>query len=209
MDAARIVELILDYAGQIDWLEAGGLVFGIACVWLLIKQHIWTWPTGIVYVLISFVVFYQARLYADLALHVVYLFLNAYGWYYWLYGKPDEEAALPVTTSSLRLLGGLIGLSALGVVVFGTLLARFTDASLPYWDSATSVLSIAGMWLTARKKIENWHFWIVVDVLATGIYVYKEIYFYALLYLFYVGMAVAGYLAWRKALHARRPAPVA
>ena len=120
-------------------------------------------------------------------------------------------AALAVTTTSPAVLGVLGVLSGGGVVLLGTLLARYTDAALPYWDTTTSVVSIAAIWLQAKKKIESWHAWLFVDVLATGIYVYKAIYFYALLYLFYIGMAVAGYLAWRKDLHSdavSRPAPV-
>jgi nicotinamide mononucleotide transporter len=81
------------------------------------------------------------------------------------------------------------------------LLQEFTDASLSYWDSTTSILSVVAMWLTAKKKIENWIIWLVVDVLATGIYYYKGIYFYCILYLVYTGMAVAGYLSWRRSMN--------
>ena len=197
----RIFETIWTYAVQINALEAAGLVFGLLAVWLLIKQNIWTWPAGIIYVFISFVIFYQVKLYADLALHIVFLALNVYGWYYWIYGKKDKEEELPVTRAKPKTLAVLVVLSALGIAAMGTLFTLYTDAAVPYWDSTTTVLSLVGMWLTAKKKIENWHFWFVVDVLATGIYVYKGIYFYALLYLIYVGMAVAGYLAWRKDLY--------
>ena len=197
----RIFETIWTYAVQINALEAAGLIFGLLAVWLLIKQNIWTWPAGIIYVLISFVIFYQVKLYADLALHVVFLALNVYGWYYWIYGKKDREEELSVTRAQPKTLVVLVVLSALGIAAMGTLFLRYTDAAVPYWDSTTTVLSLVGMWLTAKKKIENWHFWFVVDVLATGIYVYKGIYFYALLYLVYVGMAVAGYRAWRKDLY--------
>jgi nicotinamide mononucleotide transporter len=88
--------------------------------------------------------------------------------------------------------------SVLGIFISGKLLAAFTDASVPYWDSTTSILSIAAMWLTAKKKIENWIIWLIIDILATGIYYYKGLYFYCILYLVYIGMAVAGYLSWRK-----------
>ena len=74
------------------------------------------------------------------------------------------------------------------------------DASLPYWDSATSVLSVTGMWLTTKKKIENWYYWLIVDILATGIYMYKELYFYGILYFVYIFLAVAGYMAWKNSL---------
>ncbi|MDX1545587.1 MAG: nicotinamide riboside transporter PnuC [Rhodothermales bacterium] len=197
-----VLDSIWTYAQGMDLLEAAGLVFGLACVWLLIRENIWTWPLGIAYVLVSFVVFYQARLYADLALHAVFLVLNVYGWVHWARGDPRSDDDLPVTASAPRRLAGILALSGLGVLLCGTLLARFTDASLPYWDSATSVLSIAAIWLQARKKIEHWILWLAVDVLATGIYLYKGIVFYAVLYLVYIGLAGAGYRAWRRAMHA-------
>lgn len=196
----EIVSSILDYATQINWLEAAGLVFGLACVILLIRENIWTWPAGILYVLVSFVIFFQAKLYADLILHVFFLVLNVYGWYHWVLGKKELAQELPVSTSSRQMNMVLLVISFIGVFISGVLLESFTDASLPYWDSATSVLSLVGMWLTAKKKIENWYYWMVVDILATGIYLYKEIYFYSLLYFIYCGLAVSGYYAWKKSM---------
>lgn len=199
----EILKNIINYvANQLNILEAGGLIFGLLAVWLLIKENIWTWLSGIIYIFISFIIFWKARLYADLALHFVFLILNIYGWYFWLTGskKNSVEKYVPVTTTSKNLLLMLIIISSAGIALMGTFLNSYTDASVPYWDSATTVLSLIGMWLTARKKIENWYFWFVVDVLATGIYIYKEIYFYAILYLVYVGMAISGYLTWKKSM---------
>lgn len=195
-----ILKEVLEYVVQINWLEAAGLVFGLLAVYYLIKENILTWPAGIIYVLISFVIFYQVKLYADLMLHVFFLVMNIYGWYYWIYGKKRGKDNVPVTTTRPRVLITLIVISIAGVALLGTLLSSYTDASLPYWDSSTTIFSLTGMWLTAKKKIENWHFWFVVDVLATGIYLYKGIYFYAFLYMVYIGMAVSGYLHWKKSL---------
>ncbi len=199
---------ILAYAAHIDTLELAGLVFGLLAVWFLIKQNILTWPSGIIYVLISFVIFWRIRLYGDFILHIFFLVLNIYGWYYWLWGRKEGEKELPVTTLRLQQ-NMLVALATgLGVVVFGYFLQNlpqfFTGlepAALPYWDATTSVLSVTGMWLTTRKKIENWYYWLMVDVLATGIYIYKGIYFYAFLYGVYILMAFSGLLAWRKTMH--------
>jgi nicotinamide mononucleotide transporter len=195
----EILKEIIGYASRIDLLELGGLIFGLLAVWFLIKNNIWTWPSGIAYVLISFVIFWRTKLYADFALHVFYLILNIYGWYYWITGaqKTKKSDSLPVTKMKSRWWLWLTIASAVSIVIMGGLLSR-TDASVPYWDSTTTVLSVIGMWLTARKKLENWHFWLVVDILSSGIYFYKEIYFYSALYLIYIGMAVAGYLSWKK-----------
>lgn len=183
-----------------DILEIAGLFFGIICVWLLIKENIWTWPTGIIYVIISLYIFYEEKLYADLALHFLYLGINFYGWYYWIFGNNDKKEDLPVTKASHNQLLIILLISAVCIFLVGYLLQNFTDASLPYWDTTTTILSLAGMYLTARKKIENWYFWFVVDVIATGIYYYKEIHFYAFLYLIYIGLAIVGYFSWRKSL---------
>ena len=180
---------------------SAGMVFGLLCVWFLIKQNILTWPAGIIYVIISLVVFTQAKLYADLILHVFYLALNIYGWYYWIHPKDKSGAQVQVTTTESTPLIMLVILSIVGLIVSGKLLNDFTDASVPYWDSATSILSITAMWLTAKKKIESWIFWLIVDVLATGIYYYKGLYFYCILYLVYTGMAVAGYISWHKSMN--------
>lgn len=198
---------VISYASQIDILELAGLVFGLLAVWFLIKQNILTWPAGIIYVFISFVIFWRIRLYGDFILHIFFLVLNVYGWYYWIWGRKKDEEELPVTRLSLRN-NVLIGLATLaGVVVFGYFLQHLPDfidglepAALPYWDATTSILSVTGMWLTTRKKIENWYYWLVVDVLATGIYIYKGIYFYSILYGVYIILAFSGLLAWRKSM---------
>ena len=175
------------------------MAFGLICVILLIRQNVLTWPFGIAYVLISLYIFYDAKLYADLILHVFYLWMNIYGWYYWIHGR-SEEAELPVTAERREVLIPLLAGSAVGIAICGFLFQNYTDASVPYWDSTTTVLSFAAMWLTARKKIESWHLWLVVDLLATGIYFYKELYFYSILYLVYIGLAVAGTLSWRRSM---------
>ena len=196
-----ILQEAISYASGIKVLEFAGLVFGLLCVWFLIRQNVLTWPMGIIYVLISFIIFIKAKLYADFILHIFFLVLNMYGWYYWVSPKNKREDHVPVTHAPTRLIITLLLMSVAGIYLSGNLLTRYTDASLPYWDSTTSVLSIAAMWLTAKKKIENWVIWLFVDVLATGIYYYKGLYFYCILYLIYTGMAVAGYISWRKSMN--------
>lgn len=190
-----------------SWLEALGLVTGLWCVWLLIRQNIWTWPIGLLYALVSVVVFARARLYADLLLHLFYVGMNAYGWYYWLVGdRPADEDELPVTHIEARTALVLLAIVAVATALTAEFLSRFTDADLPWWDSTTTTLSFAAMWMTARKQIENWYVWLVVDVIATGVYVYKGLGFYALLYGVYIGMAFAGWWAWRQSMPVRQPA---
>lgn len=189
---------ITDSLAHLKTVEFLGLLSGLLCVWFLIKDNLLTWPFGIAYVLCSFVVFYQAKLYADFILHFFFLGMNIYGWYYWMVGKPKTQIELPITTATRKVLATSIGIGWLGALGLGYLLGHFTDAALPYWDSAVTSFSLVAMWLTARKKLENWLFWLGIDILATGIYVYKELYFYALLYAVYIIMAGAGWLNWIK-----------
>ncbi|MEP2026395.1 MAG: nicotinamide riboside transporter PnuC [Reichenbachiella sp.] len=208
----EIVQEILSYSLNIDGYEFLGLIFGILAVWYLIKESILTWPAGILYVLVSFIVFWEIRLYGDLLLHVVFLALNIYGWYFWVYGKQSKNKDLPITTYHLKQNIYILLISILGIFVFGYFLAHIHSiwdhippAAVPYWDATTSVLSITGIWLMTKKKLENWYYWFIVDVLACGIYFYKGIYFYSFLYGVYIAMAVSGYLAWKKSpnLHLR------
>ena len=203
MDFNSIWEEIVHYLFNMPTLEFLGFLFGVLCVLFLIIRHVLTWPFGIAYVLVSLVVFIQQKLYADFTLHVFFLIMNIYGWYYWVYGKKEQQAEVPITSIGASSWLGILVICAIGIVLWGFALNTYTDADLAYWDSTTSVLSFAAMWLTARKKIENWTLWLVVDILATGIYFYKGIYFYCLLYLIYIGMAIAGYMAWKKAMRAQ------
>lgn len=198
----------VSYAMNMNLLEASGMVFGLLCVFFLINENILTFVCGIIYVLISFVIFWEARLYGDFLLHIVFLVLNAYGWYNWSKGNREaQDQPLQVSSDSMQQNMILLVVSIIGIVLFAQLLILgpswidgMQAASLPYWDSTTSVLSITGMWLTTKKKIENWYYWLIVDILATGIYVYKELYFYGILYFVYIFLAVAGYMAWKRSM---------
>ncbi|MEQ8483661.1 MAG: nicotinamide riboside transporter PnuC [Pseudomonadales bacterium] len=197
------MESLLTTLQGMAWLELTGLISGLLCVWLLIRQSIWTFPIGLIYAAVSVAVFLTARLYADVLLSGYYLIMNAYGWYFWLYGAPwrrTRDDALAVTFMPARTRWWLAAVVALATAVMGWLLDTRTDAELAYWNSATTTMSFAAMWMTARKYIDNWVVWLVVDVLATGIYLARGIEFYALLYAVYLFMAVLGWRAWRQSM---------
>lgn len=155
---------------------------------------------GIAYIIASLYIFYTTRLYADFALHIFFLIMSLYGWYYWLRGGDRTESDLPVTRENYKLLAALLGLCVIAIVLSGSWFTTNTDADLPYWDNTTSYLSLLAMWLQSRKKIESWVLWFIIDVLAVGIYFVKGIPLYSLLYLIYLAMAVMGYRAWREHL---------
>ena len=177
-------------------VEIFGLFAGSLSIALLIKQNIWTWPVGIAYTVASLYIFYRAKLYADVALHVFFLIMSLYGWYYWLRGSNRVDSELPVSSEERKVLVYSIIICFIAIIFTGNLFTIYTEADLPYWDNTTSIFSIFAIWLQSRKKIESWIFWLMIDILSVGIYFYKELYFYSLLYSIYVVMAILGYVAW-------------
>lgn len=184
-------------------IEFFALVFGIIAVYFNTKEIVWGWPTGIVGVALSAIIFYDARLYADLALHVVYFILGFYGWYQWLYGGKNQSVRKVSTLSHMSLIW-LVFLAAVGTVLIGYFFDSYTDADLAYWDAFTTSYSLVGQYMLAKKKIENWILWLVVDAFAAGIYLYKDLYMLALLYFLYLGLATYGFINWRKSMLAEK-----
>ncbi|MEM7217607.1 MAG: nicotinamide riboside transporter PnuC [Pseudomonadota bacterium] len=184
-----------------------GLITGLLAVVLLIRQSIWTWPIGTLYAVVSVYVFAEARLYSDLLLHVFYVGLNLYGWWYWLRGGDrDSTSELPVTRAGPALLAAGGALAVLGTLALGTFMHRATDADFAYADAATTVFSLFAMWLQARKYLDSWVLWFGIDIAASTLYFLKaaagdtSLLFYGVLYLVYLGLAVIGYRAWHASL---------
>ena len=177
-------------------VEIFGLFTGTLSIALLIRQNIWTWPVGIAYTLASLYIFFTAKLYADFALHVLFLIMSSYGWYYWLHGNNRFDSELPVSSESKKVLAISIIICSFIIILTSNLFIIYTDADIPYWDNTTSCLSVLAIWLQSRKKIESWIFWLIIDILSMGIYFYKGLYFYSLLYSIYVVMAFLGYVTW-------------
>jgi nicotinamide mononucleotide transporter len=176
-------------------VELAGTVFGIIGVWLTVKQKIWCFPVGIANVGLYAIVFFSANLYADAGLQLVYIIVLAYGWMRW--SRRMKEGFVAGRTSVMMFLL-LFGLIAAFSVALGTILNTYTDASLPYLDSTLAATSLAAQWLIARKKIENWLLWIVVDVVYVGMYIYKDLFLTAFLYAVFIPLAIAGWKEWRK-----------
>ena len=184
--------------------EVVGVAFGAVAVWLTVKENVWCWPTGLVNVLLSAIVFAQARLYADVGLQLVYVVLCLYGWYAWLHGGKDRGALVVARTPGLAGLCLTLG-GILFAVGLGLFLEHHTDAALPFWDASTASFSLVAQWMQTRKWIENWLVWIGVDVVYVGIYVVKGLFLMAGLYAAFLVLAALGLLAWRRSLSAATP----
>ncbi|MEM6647457.1 MAG: nicotinamide riboside transporter PnuC [Bacteroidota bacterium] len=191
-------ELTFPFLGfNVPVLEFTAVVFGFLSVWLNTRQNIWVWPTGLVSVALYVLIFFDARLYADMGLQGVYIVLSLYGWWAWLYGGPEGDA-LPITrlTPKHGAILGAIGIAAM--IGIGLSLDRLTDADIPYWDAFTTAFSLVAQWLMAKKILEHWLVWIVVDAVAIGVYIYKDLYLTAGLFAAFLVLAAIGYVAWRK-----------
>ena len=180
-----------------NWTEAVAVVFGAAAVALTIRQSLWCWPLGLVQVALYVYVFYQARLYSDMVLHVFYVVLQVYGWYRWRSG--ERGSALPVSYLSLTERAGWAMAIALAASVWGEAMLRYTDAAAPRADAFIAAASLAAQYLLAIKKLENWIVWIVVDVVAIAVYWSRDLRLTSGLYGVFLGLCVLGLVEWSKA----------
>jgi nicotinamide mononucleotide transporter len=178
--------------------EAVATAFGAACVLLAVRQSPWTWPTGLVTVSLYLWIFLEVRLYSGAALQAVYVALNAYGWWAWLRGG-EQGGALPLSRLAPAALARFALAGALGALALGFAMARYTDADLPHADATVTSFSLVGQWLMARKQVENWLFWIFVNVLAVFLYAAKDLWLSSALYALFLGLAISGFLSWRRA----------
>jgi nicotinamide mononucleotide transporter len=186
------------WIGQ-NYIEIIAALLGIAGVWLTTRQNIWCWPIGLMNVILSMIVFFNAKLYYDFILQIFYFVLTLYGWYHWIFGRKDAPK-LPVRRLKRHYIYISMIITMVSVIILGKIAEIYTDASLPYWDALTTAGGvIATLWM-ARKIIENWIAWIFIDLLCTVIYIYKELYAFSVLYLIFAILAVIGYMEWKKDL---------
>jgi nicotinamide mononucleotide transporter len=178
-------------------IEIVASVSGFLCLYFLIKRNIWCWFFGFVQVTLFTWIFFNAKLYSDTALHVIYMGLQVYGWWNWTHHKGQDEQLI-VEAGSVKSAGFWAGIAVLATLVLGTIMDTYTDASFAYPDAFTSSTSLVAQWLLTRRYIYNWLFWIVVDIVAVYIYLQKGLYPTAVLYMTFLGMCVVGYLGWYK-----------
>jgi nicotinamide mononucleotide transporter len=179
--------------------EIAGVFTGVLGVWLTTRQNIWCWPVGIVSVASFIVVFFGARLYGAMGLQCVYVALLAYGWYAWMHGG-QGRGALRVSRLPRRLALGLLALGAAAAGIAGFWLRARTDEALPYLDGFTTSFSLVAQWLQARKYLENWALWVVVDVVYVAMSLSQGLTLTAGLYAAYIGLALLGFRDWRRSM---------
>jgi nicotinamide mononucleotide transporter len=196
--------VVFSWIGE-NWIELAAALVSITYVILAIKQIIWLWIFGILSALLYAWVYAHSGFYAGMGLQAYYAFISIYGWIHWssrsakAKADPSMEAMLPVVRLSLRLFLILILVWLLLWQGIGLILSSYTDSKIPYWDAFTAAGGVVATWMIARKLLEQWFFWIVIDVISTGLYLWQGLYVTTLLYLVYIIMAILGYRQWRRA----------
>ncbi|MFZ6680196.1 nicotinamide riboside transporter PnuC [Undibacterium sp. Tian12W] len=178
-------------------LELLSFALSVITVALNIRQIHWAWLFSILSSGMYAAVFFNTRLYGDMGLQFVFILVSVWGWFNWLRGDNSHER-LQVTRLNMQGRWRSLGATLLAFVVLAWFLKTYTDTDVPYADGFLTAGSLLGQILLSRKKLENWHVWIFVDVLYVGLYVYKGLMLTALLYAIFVIMAIMGLRAWSK-----------
>lgn len=179
------------------WLELTGTLVGLIYLWLEYRASVWLWAANIVMPLIYIFVYYDSGFYADMGINVYYLVASLYGWIMWRRGTGAGEE-LPMSHTPRE---SLLPFTAVFLVLWGVIwfvLTRFTDSTVAVGDAFTTALSVVALYMLAKKYVEQWLVWIVVDVVCAALYIYKGLYPTAILYLLYSVVAWFGYRRWLK-----------
>jgi nicotinamide mononucleotide transporter len=191
---------------SIAWLTTNGLevvgaLLGLAYIILGVRQNILTWPAGILSSLLYIFIFLDARLYANMGLQFYYTAMSLYGWYYWLRGKREDPGGkLPVVPLTPRQGATAAAIALPLFLIISFILKNYTDSPVPVTDAFISTMGIIGTWMLARKILFNWIIWIISDSCAITLYLSRDMWPTALLYIIYLGMAFYGYLTWKRTL---------
>lgn len=197
MMSADIFDLLYQNLINSSWLEGIAVFFGILSVWYAKKADILVFPTGIISVVIYIYICFFARLYADMGINFVYFVMSVYGWYNWT-RKRDNVKVIPISWCNARdhLASAIMMLGFFFLLSY--FLSNYTDSNVPIIDSLTTSIFIVGMWLMARKKVENWIYWIIGDLISIPLYFYKDLALTSIQFTVFLVLAVLGYLEWRK-----------
>jgi nicotinamide mononucleotide transporter len=197
---------VSEYYATLPWTELAAVILAVAYLVLAIRQNIWCWFCAAISTAIYIYLFVLAKLYMESLLNVFYFGIAIYGWLIWRRGDPTDR--LPVSIWSLKTHINAISIIVLCSAASGFLLARFSDAAYPYVDSATTFAAIWATFLVARKVLENWWYWLVIDAVSVFIYWTRELEATAVLFIVYIFLIPIGLAAWTRSYRHQSPAAV-
>jgi nicotinamide mononucleotide transporter len=177
-------------------IEIVAVVLGLANIVLLVRRSIWNYPFGIATVILQAWLFLDGKLYSDALLQLFFAVLNVYGWMHWARAQGDD--GVPVRWMGARPLAASALAAAAATLAWGTMMHRHTDAAFPYWDASVAMMSVLAQTLLARRWIDNWTWWIIVDLVAVPLYWTKGLFLIAGLYVVYLLISVLGLLSWHR-----------
>lgn len=181
-----------------NWLELFGTLSGFLYIYLEIKSKVWLWPVGLLTSALYIVVFYNAKFYADMGLQWYYLFISIYGWIHWLKGGTEKgKNSLHIHNVPKEFIPQLTIITIALFILMGYILDNFTDSTIPWWDASTTSLSITATWMLARKYIEQWYIWIIVNFVSLGLYIYKDLHITVALFIAYFILSIIGLKQWQ------------
>lgn len=190
---------MLNFLSKITLIEALGVGFSIVQVLLAKKNKSSNYFFGIIGILLTLWILFQAGLFAEFALNIYYLLMSIYGWLYWNFGKNKQEVFISKSTKNDFFIS--LSIVAMSFILFYFLLQYISTSNVIFWDCSVSAFAWAGMWLMAKRKIENWIFLNISNFIAIGLYFYKELYLYAFLSLFLFIIACFAYFEWKVLLN--------
>lgn len=184
----------LQHTSITEWL-----IFISALLYVILAaiENVWCWIFGILSSAFSIYLCYTGQLFLESGLQVFYVAIGIYGWYQWLHGS-EEKTELKIISFSAVKNSYLILIGIILWIPFGFFAHKYSTQAMPYLDAFITAFSIVATWMTAKKILENWLYWLVIDALAVLLYAYRGFYLIALLYIIYTALAFAGYVQWRK-----------
>ena len=182
---------------QMNAAEMVAVLLAIAYLLLVVRENIWCWAAAFASTAIYLVLFFEVRLYMESGLQLFYLAMAVYGWWQWRHGGRDR-GELAISTWPVSRHVAIIVAIVLLTTVSGWLLATYTSAAFPYLDSFTTWSAMITTYMVARKILENWIYWFVIDSVSIYLYTSRGMMLTALLFALYVVLVVVGYLRWRR-----------
>lgn len=178
-------------------IEIAAALLGVINVLLVVRRSVWNYPFGIAMVALYFFVFWDAKLYSDALLQIFFFLIQLYGWWAWVHADRVDHGVVVGWLGNGARLRWLVG-TALAVIIWGTGMARFTDAAAPFADATVAGLSVSAQILQSLRKVESWVLWVSVDVLAIGLFAWRGLLVTSALYGLFLVLAVVGLIEWRR-----------
>ena len=180
-----------------NWLEITAVIFAILYLLLAVKQNILCWPAGIISSVLYFFIMQTAGLYMEAYLQIFYVGMGIYGWLQWRSGEITNSSFTVHTWSKYQHLSAISIIIALSLLS-GYLLARYTDAALPFIDALVTWGAVVATYMVAKKLLENWIYWFVIDTTSIYLFISRDLLLTALLFMIYIIIIYFGYQSWSK-----------